>query len=325
MLMYVRWFLTLILVCGVQGTPLDDYVNAPDPTFKWELISSYRSVLGYTAHFVNVTSQTWLTAADSSHPVWWHLLEVCIPDFLDKSVSSTAFLYIDAGSNDQPAVPSNIDYVTETVCLNSRTVVADLRMVPNQPISFPPVYNSSLDEDELIAYTWKHFIDNPTEPNWLLRLPMTKGAVRAMDTVQALVAQQEKSAPAIKNFVVMGASKRGWTTWTTAAVDPRVKAIIPIVMPILNMQENMNHHWQCLGEWSFALQPYEKFDIFKYLNDPIMVQLRDVVDPLTYINRYTMPKLMITSTGDEFFMPDSPRFFSNQLVGESHFLTMPSK
>ena len=47
---------------------------------------------------------------------------------------------------------------------------------------------------------------------------MTKAAVRAMDTVREFAASK---GTRIDNFLVLGGSKRGWTTWLTAAVDPR--------------------------------------------------------------------------------------------------------
>ena len=58
------------------------------------------------------------------------------------------------------------------------------------------------------AYTWRHFFNDTSDPTWLLRLPMTKAAVKAMDTIQAF-------APSIglmniDSFVIAGASKRGW-------------------------------------------------------------------------------------------------------------------
>ena len=73
-------------------------------------------------------------------------------------------------------------------------------------------------EDAIIAFTWNHFIQDTSQPEWLLRLPMTKAVVRAMDTVTAFSLSVDP-AYNIKDFYIAGASKRGWTTWTTAAVD----------------------------------------------------------------------------------------------------------
>jgi PhoPQ-activated pathogenicity-related protein len=39
----------------------------------------------------------------------------------------------------------------------------------------------------------------------------------------------------IKKWMIAGGSKRGWTTWTTAAVDKRVFAAVPIVMDMLDL------------------------------------------------------------------------------------------
>lgn len=75
--------------------------------------------------------------------------------------------------------------------------VAHLMDVPNQPIAFWAEKNGTVGrtEDRLIAYlvglmffcflislsyTWKHFIENPNEPDWLLRNPMVKEVVMCM-------------------------------------------------------------------------------------------------------------------------------------------------
>jgi len=60
---------------------------------------------------------------------------------------------------------------------------------------------------------------------------MTKAARLAMDTINSKIQEERKKnrqweehfASVIDEFTIMGASKRGWTTWTIAAVDKRVK------------------------------------------------------------------------------------------------------
>lgn len=121
--------------------------------------------------------------------------------------------------------------------------------VPNERLCFlqePGCPGRS--EDAIIAYTWWHFLEVDTnDPEWLLRLPMTKAAVRAMDTIQAYA--NKNSGTNIENFVVAGASKRGWTTWTTGIVDTRVIGMVPMVMDLLNMQKNVMHHYEAYGGW----------------------------------------------------------------------------
>ena len=53
---------------------------------------------------------------------------------------------------------------------------------------------------------------------------MTKAVVRAMDTVEAFMMSEAGGKLKVNEFVVAGGSKRGWTTWMTAAVDKRVIA-----------------------------------------------------------------------------------------------------
>ena len=103
---------------------------------------------------------------------------------------------------------------------------------------------SGRSEDDIIAWTWKHFLLYPNQPDWLLRLPMTKAARLAMDTINSKIQEERKRnrqweeqfASVIDEFTIMGASKRGWTTWTIAAVDKRVKERVFLALLNLNTE-----------------------------------------------------------------------------------------
>jgi hypothetical protein len=111
---------------------------------------------------------------------------------------------------------------------------------------------------------------------------------------------KQKSIADVTDFAIAGASKRGWTTWTTAAVDSRVIAAIPIVMDLLNMRQNFHHCWRAYGGWSNALSDYYAMNITSNLDNPNFQPMADIIDPLSYVNRLTMPKLVITLLATSF-------------------------
>ena len=138
------------------------------------------------------------------------------------------------------------------IAVANKIVTALLFHIPNQEIVFSEdPEQEERSEDGIIAFSWLHFLNDPSsDAEYLLRLPMTKGAVKAMDTVQNFL--MSDSAPeeiqdlnlSPAKFFVGGASKRGWTTWTTASVDPRVIGILPVVMDELNFVDNIKHHYR---------------------------------------------------------------------------------
>ena len=73
---------------------------------------------------------------------------------------------------------------------------------------------------------------------------MTRAVVRSMDLAQEIVAQNNKK---LNDFVVSGASKRGWTAWTTAAVDNRVVGVVPMVIDMLNLVPSFENHFRSYG------------------------------------------------------------------------------
>ena len=104
--------------------------------------------------------------------------------------------------------------LTTNFSLATETIAAIVKQIPNQPLKFndDPLQNKR-SEDALIAWGWKKFIDDTSKPNMLLRLPMTKAAVKTMDTVEDFI--KKTYFLNIKKFMMAGKSKRGWTTWTT--------------------------------------------------------------------------------------------------------------
>ena len=140
---------------------------------------------------------------------------------------------------------------------------------------------------------------------------MVKSAVRGMDAVQAFA--QKDFGQKIERFVVSGASKRGWTTWLTAAVDPRVQAIAPQVIDMLNMKVQTQWAQKMYGRQSERIRDYTELGLVERMDDPRMVELRSWVDPYSYRARYKMPKLLLLGTNDPYWVVDSLRHYWNDL------------
>jgi PhoPQ-activated pathogenicity-related protein len=301
-------------------TPLDAYVAAPDPSYSWEPVSSIAGD-GFTTHVLRMTSQRWLTEAEVDRPLWEHHLTVVVPSEVGSDV---ALLYIGGGDHDDDP-PAQANPVLATAALQTRAITAELHGVPNQPITFVGDDYGPRVEDELIAYGWRKFLEGGAQdPIWLARLPMTKAAVRALDTVTAFAKTEAGGGAQVGRFVVAGGSKRGWTTWTTAAVDDRVVAIAPIVIDLLNVVPSFRHHYQAYGFYAPAVGDYEREGIMKWQHTPEYRRLVEITEPFSYRARLDLPKLILNATGDQFFLPDSWRFYYAELIGEKHLRYVPN-
>jgi PhoPQ-activated pathogenicity-related protein len=298
-------------------TALDRYVAQPDSSYQWQIVTR-QDTPEATLYIINMTSQTWLTADEVDRPEWQHWLTIVRPK---NATVNKALLFIGGGSNGGKP-PRGLDNRVATIAAATQSVVAELKMVPNQPLVFHKD-GVPRKEDDLIAYTWDYFLKTGDE-RWPARLPMVKSVVRAMDTVQAVFAQDDDPQHQIDQFVVAGGSKRGWTTWMTAAVDDRVIAIMPIVIDVLNVDVSMRHHYSAYGFWAPAIGDYVNHKIMQRRNSPRYAQLIQLEDPFAYRDRFTMPKCVINATGDQFFCPDSSQFYFGELPGEKHLCYVPN-
>ena len=298
-------------------TALDRYVAAPDATFRYDLVHTLPGD-GFTTSVLRLTSQTWLTEKEVDHPVWQHWLTVIRPG---KVTSPKALLFIGGGGRDR-AAPKSADKNLAGIALATGTVVAELGGVPNQPLKFVGEAEGRV-EDALIAYAWDKYLRTGDE-RWPARLPMTKSAVRAMDAVTAFCASADGGGVTVDSFVVAGASKRGWTAWTTAAVDRRVAAVIPIVIDTLNVRKSAAHHYSAYGFFAPSLQDYVDMKIHDWFGTPQYAALLKIEEPYEYRRRLTMPKFVINATGDEYFPPDNSQFYFDDLPGEKYLRYVPN-
>jgi PhoPQ-activated pathogenicity-related protein len=316
-----RRFVSLLLATACWAvaaeTALDRYVKKADPTYAYKVVDTLEGE-GYTAYVIELTSQTWRKESEVDRTVWKHWLTIVKPD---KVAHTTGYLFITGGSiRDRAPARAKPEFID--IALTTNSVAAELQDVPNEPLQFSDVQGTK-NEDGIIAYTWMKYMTTGDE-NWPLRLPMTKAAVRALDTITDVMAKPESGGVKVEKFVVSGGSKRGWTAWTTAAVDKRVAAIVPASIDLLNLQKSFEHHWKVYGFFAPAVKDYVAAGVMDRMGTKEFQKLMEIEEPYHYRDRLTMPKFLIQGAGDQFFLPDSSRFYFDDLKGEKYLRYVPN-
>jgi PhoPQ-activated pathogenicity-related protein len=300
-------------------SPLKEYVYAEDDAFRYEVIETEKGE-SWTEYRIKMVSGTWLTEEEVDHPEWWHWISIVVPDEVWETES---MMFIGGGSTED-TLPVSADILLIKAAVATGSIVSQISNIPFQPIDFKGDQKEGRYEDDLIAYGWRLYLESGASPNmmkWLARFPMTRAVVRAMDVVQEISQNVQKP---VEEFFVTGASKRGWTTWTTAAVDDRVIGMAPIVIDLLNIVPSFNHHWQCYGEWSPAVEDYVTEGIMNRLNTEDFKKMLEIVGPYSFVDQLTIPKLLINGTSDEFFLTDSWKFYWEELKGDSYLQYVPN-
>ena len=304
-----------------DGTALDTYVAKPDATYQYSLESTL-SGDGFTTYVIDMTSQTWRSSEEVDKPIWKHWVQIVVPD---GATSETAILHIGGGSSS--GAPGTTAESVLQLALSTNQITVSVPTVPNMPLLFAGESNPR-QGDGIIAYSFDKYLDGGDD-QWPLLLPMVKSAVRAMDTAQEFLQTTEDYS--VSEFYVTGGSKRGWTTWLTAAADPRVSAIVPVVFDYLNANASVNLHEHVysdvedgvIGGYAEAVFDYYQMGVFARMGSPRSDLLLEIVDPYSYRDRLTMPKFAINSSGDQF-MPMASRYYIQDMLGPTYVRYMPN-
>lgn len=214
-----------------------------------------------------------------------------------------AVLYITGGNANALDIAE-----AQAIADRSGVPVALLFHVPNQPL-----YDRI--EDDLIAHTFERFIETG-DRDWPLLFPMVRAAVRAMDMLQEL---------GMERFIVTGASKRGWTSWLTAATgDPRLVGVAPMVIDNLNFPAQMQHQVESWGGYSEQISDYTSRELQDEMDSVRGFELVQMMDPIQYVDRIRCPILIVNGSNDRYWTVDALSLYWGKLPGTKRCLIVPN-
>lgn len=283
-------------------TELTDYIKRPEPDYSWKLVDKKESATA-TVYNIKLVSQKW------QDMVWEHDLQIVMPK--DAKPQATMVLWNQGG---RPSPASSM--IATQLSEKTKAPVAFLFGIPKQPLF------GGKTEDALIAETFVKYLETK-DPTWPLLFPMVKSLIKTMDTVQAFAKEEWKFE--VKSFVITGASKRGWTSWLTAASgDPRVKAIAPMVIDTLNFPVQMRNQVAAFGKPSEMIKDYTLANLVPIPDTTDGTKLWQMVDPYVYREKLTLPKMIINGTNDPYWPQDALNTYWDELKGEKNLLYVPN-
>lgn len=284
------------------GAVLADYAHRPDPATRLETVSD-GELMGGRYRTAQLVSQAWRGVE------WTHELSMYVPGGLVADVD-TMLLWIDGGSAGKlPAPGTGPTDAVKTLALVANAAglpAAVVRQVPFQPMF------DGLKEDDLIAHTFVEFV-RTGDASWPLLLPMVKTAVEAMTA--ACATARDAWQIEVERFVLTGASKRGWTTWLTAAVDERVGGAMPMVIDMLSLKRHVELQQASFGGMSEQLVPYTSRGVEELFATPRGRELVEIVDPYAYRDQLVQPKVIALGTNDPYWPLESLGLYLDGLEG----------
>lgn len=299
------------------------FVQIDDGSYRYALQNEeVRDNIKIQTYILN--SQTWPIKPDKDIPTttWRHKFTLYIPK---EVLHQKAMFYVTGGYNKDSEGEESFTRSKELlnfseIAITNKAPIIVLEDVPNQYLVMNSAYKK---EEQILAYSYKKVMQDPMKNAYLSgHLPMVKAIIKGMDAAQEILAKNNLK---IANFIMVGISKRGWATWLASLEDKRVSAMIPIAIDILNVQKNIKHICSSYkNQCPTALRDYEAEGITPLIDSQEFEDLMTIDDPFQYtgLDNYkdqaTIPKYIINNSGDDFFVPDSSKFYFKHLPGTNH-------
>lgn len=98
-----------------------------------------------------------------------------------------------------------------------------------------------------------------------------------------------------------------------------------MVIDMLNMRAQIQLQRQTFGSLSEQIHDYEQIDFPERIDSPTGRELVSMVDPYSYRDRLTQPKLILLGTNDPYWPLDALNLYWNGLQGEKRVLYLPNQ
>lgn len=240
-------------------------------------------------------SQTWRGIA------WKHRVSGYAPPF--SPTADVALLEVtgdDAGWADERFL--------RTMALETGLPTFGLFQVPNQPLF-------DRREDDLIAHTFVEFLGSQ-DATWPLLVPMGQAVVAAC---------RELASLGYGRIVVTGASKRGWACWMAAASGiPEIIGIAPRVFDNLDLAAQAEKQARDWGSYSPMVDDYSRRSLQELARTEAGQALLNIVDPVRWLDRVTVPQLLIHGANDPFWTVDAVSVYWDRLR-DARLLVLPNQ
>lgn len=259
--------------------------DGPNSAFGWQKIDR-----GLHLNSLSWQGHNW------SHTVW-------VEPNTEHRTPNTCLLFISGDLVDEP------DQWTFNQLQQSGLPVAMLFGIPNQPLF-------DLREDDLIAHSFEQSILTG-DKSWPVVFAMATAVIRCMDALQ--------EAFGFQNFVLAGASKRGWTAWLAALTgDPRVGGLCSIIFDNLNVVPQMQQQLLQWGTFSPKLDDYTRRHLQAMMDDPAGIELAQAVDPYSFLGDLQCPVHLVHGANDPFWCVDATTRYWEALPSPKSLCVLPN-
>ncbi|MCY4045098.1 MAG: PhoPQ-activated protein PqaA family protein [Cellvibrionales bacterium] len=325
------WLTTLSLFCASSHASssesnLAQFYQEPNNVGQLDLIESTQLIPTIKYHKMSFASLHWPT----EQSIWRHRVNLHVPQVL---TNPQGVIFIHGGTNYYPNGTKKgdiydndqIPFALSLFALQHGVMVIEIKDIPNQYLSLTS--NEYLKEDAILARSMKKALKNDN-PFLAVQLPMAKSISLCLDALQAQEENLQLTLP--KKFLITGLSKRSWASWLALIEDKRINAIIPGVFNLLDQENTLSHNNKSLGYWPEAFYPFLREGIAEQIRTEPYHKLMESIDPWQYFykpayrERFSVPKLILTASNDEFLTPDSQNQIIDQLQGPTFFRVVPN-